>query len=171
MNKEDFKDLVTKVYDNACNKGFHDNERDIRVAMQLVSDEVAELHDALRNGKLFEQCDKPITNFTCFEEETADIVIRIMDNIGGYKTDVDVVFWYMEEDRTFDNSILISINCYTLNSILFSEILLNNPASSFGDIIGLVERISIKHGYSIWDSIERKMAYNTTRPYLNGKKF
>ena len=173
MNKEDFKELVKAVYNNACNKGFHDEERDIRVSMQLISDEVAELHDAHRHGKLFEQCDKPITNFTCFEEETADIVIRIMDNIGEYKVDVDDAFEVWENETEFCSNRVelfnISIFCYKLNQLLTSQYYdLGNTA---GIIISMIETLSIKHGYSIWDSIERKMAYNAIRPRLHGKKF
>ena len=52
-----------------------------------LHDEVSELHEAWRNNKLNDPCDKAekmaaagLPPLTCKEEENADIVIRVLDN-------------------------------------------------------------------------------------------
>jgi len=60
-----------------------------------MHDEVSELHEAWRNGKLHEFCDKEqkmrdegIEPLTCLEEELADIVIRALDSAAFLGVDI-----------------------------------------------------------------------------------
>ena len=170
MTNKEFKQLANKIYENAKNKGFHESKKDFRKAMMLVVEEVSELHSAYREGKLFQQCDKPIPDFTCFEEETADIAIRLLGDILAYEIDIDDVLYFMNERKKYSKymSSDISVVCFNIiNRIASTTFLL----SIIGTVITLVEHFSAKKGYDLWNSIERKHAYNLTRPHLHGKKF
>lgn len=81
--------IADAVHENARNHGFHDDpnlELFLERHLNLLHDEISELHDAIRSGKAHNLCDKankmkdlgliPVTNL---EEEYADIVIRVLD--------------------------------------------------------------------------------------------
>ena len=76
-------EIADAVYDNARQKGFHPVEqtRDqfIEAMCNNLHDEVSELHDAWRNGKIDEACPKEV-ELTNLEEELADVVIRALDD-------------------------------------------------------------------------------------------
>ncbi len=83
--------IADEVHRLAWEKGWH-NEHEtedefIERACNNLHDEVSELHEAWRNNKLHELCDKSdkmielgIAPLTCIEEEFADIIIRVLDN-------------------------------------------------------------------------------------------
>lgn len=79
----DLKEISKTIHKLAWEKGWHsENEGEdafIERMCNNLHDEISELHDAWRNNKLHEQCDKPIP-LTCLEEELADIAIRLFDN-------------------------------------------------------------------------------------------
>lgn len=61
-----------------------------------LHDEISELHEAWREGRLRQPCDKAKkmeragTNIlTCLEEELADIVIRVLDNAVHLNIDIE----------------------------------------------------------------------------------
>jgi NTP pyrophosphatase (non-canonical NTP hydrolase) len=86
-------DLKNVVHDLARAKGWYDgvnknNTEDqfIERACNNLHDEVSELHEAWRNNRLREPCDKAegmiaagLTVLTCIEEEFADVIIRVLD--------------------------------------------------------------------------------------------
>lgn len=84
-------DLANEIYELAKEKGWYDKEETedqyIERMCNNAHDEVSELHEAWRNGKLRELCDKAkkmeelgLRPLTSVEEELADIAIRNMDN-------------------------------------------------------------------------------------------
>ena len=83
-------EIADAVHANAREKGFHDDgltrEQFVERHSNLIHNEVSELHEALRAGKLDSLCDKTekmlalgLPALTCAEEEYADIVIRALD--------------------------------------------------------------------------------------------
>ena len=83
--------IASEIHMLAWEKGWHsENETEdhfIERACNNLHDEVSELHEAWRNNKLRQLCDKAekmkaagINPLTCIEEEMADIVIRVLDN-------------------------------------------------------------------------------------------
>jgi NTP pyrophosphatase (non-canonical NTP hydrolase) len=74
--------IADVVHKNACAKGFHSEieteDRFIERACNNLHDEISELHEAWRNGKLRYPCDKGIP-LTCLDEELADLIIRTLD--------------------------------------------------------------------------------------------
>jgi NTP pyrophosphatase (non-canonical NTP hydrolase) len=84
--------IAWEVHALAWEKGFHPTEEEedafIEKACNNLHDEVSELHEAWRNNKLHEFCDKRhmmeslgIPPLTCVEEEYADLVIRALDDM------------------------------------------------------------------------------------------
>lgn len=89
MNLNDIADMV---HQNAWDKGFHSKDetvdQHIERACNNLHDEVSELHEAWRNNRLMQRCDKAermielgLLPLTCAEEEFADIIIRTLDNM------------------------------------------------------------------------------------------
>lgn len=84
-------DFADDVYQVACEKGWHDDDDGedafVERSCNNLHDEVSELHEAWRNGRLRQQCDKPIP-LTCLEEELADIAIRVFDDARHLNVDI-----------------------------------------------------------------------------------
>jgi NTP pyrophosphatase (non-canonical NTP hydrolase) len=85
--------IARDVYENACNKGFHDIE-ELELEVQRMArhtanlhGEVSELWEAARKGELYKPCDKD-ADLTCMEEELADIIIRAMDTASVFGVDI-----------------------------------------------------------------------------------
>lgn len=80
----DINAIAKNVFALAKEKGWHrlsetENEFIERTCNNL-HDEVSELHEAWRNNRLHEPCDKEGSGLTCLEEELADIIIRALDS-------------------------------------------------------------------------------------------
>lgn len=86
-------ELSKAAYDNAKAKGFHaidgDTILDYARWTANIHEEVFELWEAARKGKLKGPCDKATLDdikrdefLTCEEEELADIIIRVLDTAG-----------------------------------------------------------------------------------------
>ena len=86
---ESINEIADKVHKLAWDNGFHgeDVSEDafVESACNNLHDEVSELHEAWRNNKLHELCDKSeemkkhgIDPLTYLEEELADIIIRAL---------------------------------------------------------------------------------------------
>ena len=73
------QDLIDDVHDNARNKGFWEDERNVGEAIALMHSELSEALEAARAGYPVDQ-KIPFDNFTV---ELADCVIRIFDLAGG----------------------------------------------------------------------------------------
>jgi len=84
-------EIANAVHQLAWDKGWHSsNEGEdsfIERSCNNLHDEVSELHEAWRTGKLHKLCDKAdkmilsgLSPLTCMEEEFADIIIRVLDN-------------------------------------------------------------------------------------------
>ena len=93
----DINDFAKLVHGLACDNGWHDEKDDekfFQIACNNLHNEVSELHEAWRNGALDDLCDKAdgmraigLRPLTCREEELADIVIRVLDNMQRFGLD------------------------------------------------------------------------------------
>lgn len=85
-----FNEIAEAVHRLAWEKGWHDDEESedhfVERMCNNFHNEISELHESWRNNKLHEPCDKAnkmielgIEPLTCLEEESADIIIRVLD--------------------------------------------------------------------------------------------
>lgn len=93
--------LAKLVHALARSKGWYDDASETEDAFvermcNNLHDEVSELHEAWRGGRLRELCDKHekmaalgIPPLTCLEEELADIVIRACDDAERLGIDIE----------------------------------------------------------------------------------
>ena len=91
--------LSDEIHNLAREKGWYDVEQTddafLERACNNLHDEISELHEAWRNNKLRDPCDKAkkmeelgLKPLTCIEEEMADIVIRVLDDCARLKIDI-----------------------------------------------------------------------------------
>ena len=89
-------ELAKEVHENAKNHGFFDTEKNIGEMLALIHSEVSEALECDRKDKYFKRLQLPLSNYAqlpnltfqiqfaqdvkdTFEDELADIVIRVMD--------------------------------------------------------------------------------------------
>lgn len=93
--------LANEIHALAKEKGWHkEGETEdafIERCCNNLHDEVSELHEAWRNNRLREPCDKAIDMkvhliypLTCLEEELADIIIRALDDSQRLGIDIEM---------------------------------------------------------------------------------
>jgi NTP pyrophosphatase (non-canonical NTP hydrolase) len=166
-------ELNERIHQNAVAHGWWPDDvmtRDLKEILVLIIGEVSELHEAYRRNKLDELCDKgiPLTNF---QEETADIVIRVLDLLYAYGV-------VPEEVELFDGDAPESFGakCFDLmqSAILmfdgegldFCE---DSPLRVAGlEVLSTVWTMCAERGVDLWGCVEVKHAYNVTRPFRHG---
>ncbi|WP_430508365.1 MazG nucleotide pyrophosphohydrolase domain-containing protein [Rossellomorea marisflavi] len=82
-------DLCTEAYNTAKSKGWHDEKRETGTLLALIHSEVSEALEADRKG-----------DQENFEEELADVVIRILDLCGSREIDLEeAIYKKMEKNK------------------------------------------------------------------------
>lgn len=199
-------ELITIAHSDAKAKGFWDGERNLAECLMLIVSECGEALEAHRKGKradaaflselewragtkrtpegtFFEINDKMFINLFeerikgSFEEELADIVIRIADHLGSLRLTDER--WSLERFRNHGRAFP---EMWNVGEFLFGIT---------KDIVGLSDMVArgndegvkkcadrafagiwILAGDSdLWRHIELKLAYNRTRPYRHAKAY
>lgn len=101
------RELVDRAYDNATKKGFHDKEQSVAEMLMLIVSELGEALEAHRTGKVLNSLEFSQINGIViediysskegfekyikdtFEDELADVVIRIADMCGYLGIDLE----------------------------------------------------------------------------------
>lgn len=154
MNKIDATQLqkwAKKIHDNALKKGFYDNEIQMYFThnqrLEIIK-ELCEFHDAWKKDN------------EKYKEELADVVIRILDYVyyRGYK--IDGSSWLSE---ITENEI------YTMSREIYFMIG-HIKDEWYIPVIFRCFQLATYLNFDLIKQIEKKMQYNTTRPYLHGNK-
>jgi NTP pyrophosphatase (non-canonical NTP hydrolase) len=95
----EIKELIKLSYENAKNKGFWDKKRNVGEMLMLIVTELGEALEAHRNNKFanYEEYIKYPEGLNyyqyliknTFEEEIADVFIRLADLCGGLNIDIE----------------------------------------------------------------------------------
>tara|TARA_R110000803_G_scaffold86474_1_gene152844 strand:- start:19940 stop:20266 length:327 start_codon:yes stop_codon:yes gene_type:complete len=83
--EKEWNRISKKVYKNAVNHGFWQEDPNDGERMALIHAEISEALEALRNGN---PSSNKIMEYSSLEEELADTVIRIMDYAFGNDLDI-----------------------------------------------------------------------------------
>jgi len=162
--------LKNKAYHNACMHGFHNDEKNVNKQIMLIVTEIGEAINADRLGNH----DFKSENFKdTYEDELADIGIRLLDFAGLYEIDVPD-----EITNTFvnftSNSVTNSVDLFRAFILLLDDLIdltedtnTDNWQHPFRILIAIAEYDSIDLEYYIL----QKMKYNEKREYLHGKKY
>jgi len=154
MNKIDTTQLqewAKKIHDNAINKGFYGKEKELYFShnqrLEIVK-ELCEFHDAWKKDN------------EKYKEELADVVIRILDYLyfRGYKFNSAILLPEITENHTYT----MSYEIYLLIGYIKDE--------WYTTVVVRCFQLATYLNFDLIEEIEKKMQYNTTRPYLHGNK-
>lgn len=175
--KDHIEQTAKIAHSIAREKGFWDLERNIDEMRMLIIGECSEALEAHRNGyksdlATFNMNMGSGTDFAIafkssvkdgFEDELADVVIRIMDLMCGLD-------WSFDNDFSIDPS---SITTENVGEILLSvtKLICNGERLDMIKAMYIIFSMASKFDIDLNLHIDLKMEYNSTRQKLHGKKY
>lgn len=186
-------ELAQQIHENAKAKGFWDETRNTGEIFMLIVSELAEALEADRKGKRADMKkfavghDGSITDEQwfplafqasikdTFEDEIADVVIRILDWCSYDKIDIDERLLKISR-ISFSKNLYKNIgeSLMSTTTLISSAYIAENRKEATALIASAVKscfRISEENGFDLLRHIELKMKYNATRERLHGKKY
>lgn len=193
-------ELIERAHSQAKAIGWWDKERNVGELLMLIVSECGEALEAHRGGKRFNDAEymTGIATYTednkklgfgaewplkaaferyvkdTFEDELADIVLRIADLCGHLQVEMDPEPkpWTMEYFQPKNIGELLLL----VTSSIVDHYRLNRDkekinANSLRQAMGLPFLIAQLEGIDIWRHIELKMKYNLTRGHKHGKAY
>ncbi len=166
------------VYKANKEKGFWSNSRTLDDVCELIMSEVTESLE----GKRKDLPDDKIPEYPMDAMELADVIIRCMDALGGWIAGelicVTSYEKYSQDKKVDFNNIYdeLHISCDRLMDIMRAV----SDSSKGHTPIELLEVIKMCNfllgdwygvKYDIEEMIQKKLSFNSTRPYKHGKKF
>lgn len=192
ITKERVSELVSNSYRVAHNHGFHDDYHSPAHYMMLVLSEVGEMVEADRKNRhadvasyrvgglesvpaIFERWIKDT-----FEDEMADVVIRLCDfcgslNVLPYTNDVMVDM--SGEFVEFFGKKSVCEQCFVLSSMVVDVERASYDADDtemckrLGSTLSFIFEMAHFHGIDLLWHVDRKMEYNESRPRRHGKAY
>ena len=190
----DLNKLRDRAYKNACEHGFHDEEKSDAHWLMLVITEIAEAVQADRKNKhadlkafiqrnedsIRRTGNKEYFNHIAFsqeikdsvEDEISDIVIRLLDFAGVRKINIDISHDIHYSKEYFDSFSFIGASYNLVQIVMDNDIieeLMEEDTVNFS--LSFVIQWCKYLNIDIFQHIELKMRYNELRPYKNGKKY
>jgi NTP pyrophosphatase (non-canonical NTP hydrolase) len=186
-------ELIERAHAQAKAKGFWHQERNTGELLMLIVSECGEALEAHRKGRMAdvqeyekqhalmeESGAETATNHLfklfikdTFEDELADIVIRIADLCGGAKISLEKepTPWTMEYFQPKNVGELLLLVCADITD--FYRMNKNDVVkrASLQRALGVVFLIAKLESIDLERHIELKLAYNATRPHLHGKAY
>lgn len=195
---ESIPNFIKKAHSTAKEKGFWD---DVTIQFQtqcivLIISEVTEALEALRKNNFgdvdkFNNCLSNETFQSCFAEyikdsfqdEMADVCIRIFDYAGGFEMDKvkrdkgiqhsSMIKHYVAEREILAGKKVQHIPSYLLGIIRNLTDLKYGlwHTQYLGEVLGSIHHLMDSLGYDLESHIELKMKFNATRGFKHGKSF
>jgi NTP pyrophosphatase (non-canonical NTP hydrolase) len=163
------------AYENSKAHGFHDDPLDgtpermpIRIA--LLHSEVTELFEAFRKDPNA-PTDKPGVQLSAAAEELADIVIRLFDFIMEFGIDPEEVFSTAKFSNTRYLTTDLSLGEKICNLHRAVDRIGIGAVTACKQLYAQCASFAVHHHYDLELAVQRKHAYNVTRPHMHGKKF
>jgi NTP pyrophosphatase (non-canonical NTP hydrolase) len=192
----DIEKEIKENYEIAKSKGFYPEDSKIEDHLMGIVSELGEAYEAHRGGKFAfvglynedsldyfithkykeAQYIKHYKNYLSgtFEDEIADVFIRLFNLCGWLNIDVDSKLFkegYIINRGTFETvgELLNISNC--MDNIRGNKILKKKSDGTIGYILSRLESLCEKLNIPIEKHIQAKKEYNKTRPQLHGKKY
>lgn len=181
------KKLTNEAHENAKSKGFWDEPREKQELLMLMVTEVAEAVEADRKDRYcdmnafyaslaIEGFEKTYNNTVkgTFEEEMADVCIRIFDYCGQWGIKLGSVTSAMDKELHAWTGIEIKNTAGFLFSITRSVTDMHFgsfPKMKAGEVLGKIVHLCRVKNIDLDKHIELKMKFNKTRPFKHGKKY
>lgn len=171
---EHVKELVFRAHENAKKHGFHDKKIDLEQAVMLIVSEIGEAIEADRVSRhakikpigkwsIFTQCEFEYHLKDTYEDEIADVFIRLFD-LAGY---FGIVPKYVPLNHPVDTHAgrLMYITMSVIGIAVQPTVTSFNY--TYSNLVDFCDRFDI----DILPFIEAKMNYNKERPYKHGKEY
>lgn len=185
--------VIKEAYENAIEKGFHDGRDNIHEKIMLIISEIGEALEADRDGNRadfedLEVCQNSIiksgmteessritafknTIKDTFEDELADVFIRLADLAGYMKVEADWSLVSVDRFKNIPENTGEQLLLLTKTVCGIKEGLGPGLKYVFIDAMSFLLLIAKYHNVDIEKHIELKMEYNKSRPALHGKKY
>lgn len=206
MKNTDLNLLAREIHENAKAKGFWDSTRNRGELFMLIVSELGEALEAHRKGRFANWADfisrssqingvrdteekAFVYGFEAeikdtFEDEIADVVIRILDYVG-WRQDVEIKLEFYEEQgdfQLFDPNVgetLMEVNVnlayafQSANTLAFisTDDELNFLEKRLNASLILLFNLSVCCEFQLLRHIEAKMKFNSMRERLHGKAY
>jgi len=191
---KNLNDLAQQIHENAKANGFWDEARNTGEVFMLIVSELSEALEADRKGKR-----ASIVNFTSalgglhvdqyndgyirfvfemyikdtFEDELADVVIRILDwcHVEGLKA--DILLYESQGDFDLGTDVNIGWVLFEMTKWVCKAHMdrVVSQEACLNAVLILAKNLSIHLSFDLMRHIELKMKYNATRERLHGKKY
>jgi len=186
-------ELSKQVHAAAKANGFWEGERNVGEIFMLIISEAAEALEAHRKGKFadlqgYEGERKSVADSLLFhirgfekyikdsfEDELADVVIRVLDYAGSRDLDVSIIEGNIE-DLSLETNIGAML-CDTCEYIIQARLSVEYKATdkkvsaNLRQVLRQVFAIAKFSNIDLERHIELKLKYNKTRPYKHGKNY
>ena len=168
------KELQADVYDNAEKHGWWDKERPVPEMIALLHSEVSEAFEAYCDNK-FVTTLSPSGKPEGFYSEIADVVIRALDMAGGAQSNLNFDTAPIHSYAISDESNSLNKLHKSISDMLENLRLKDHTADMYDNDLSKI--ISICFSFDdpeypfLMNEIEKKHAYNKTRPFRHGKTF
>ena len=182
--------LISDSHAMAASKGFWQDidkpwMRD--QALALIISELGEALEAHRKGKRarldnyledlpkigFEQSFKDFIKDS-LEDEMADTCIRIFDLAGAYGSNPDKIDYYLHKELDAMKHLPIENvpqNLFYIMRSVSDYRFIGFKQQALGESLGKIQHLANKMNFNLLWHIEKKMQYNSTRPFKHGKQF
>lgn len=174
-----FTELIKTAHEHAKAGGWWDTERNTGELLMLIVSECGEALEAHRKGKFAVLTALDLTHpgvaeqneafklyiKDTFEDELADIVIRVADWMGYNRWAIGMPYAPTAPENV--GQALYGV----VESIVGYEHGAGESPANCDTAIHKVFAIANAHNIDLWKHIELKMAYNKTRPYKHGKAY
>lgn len=192
ITKERISELVSNSYRVAKEHGFHDDYHSPAHYMMLVLSEIGEMVEADRKNRhadvasyrvgglesvhtIFERWIKDT-----FEDEMADVVIRLCDfcgSLGVLPYTNDVMVDMSDEFKDYWGEKSVCEQCFALSSMVVDIERSSYDADDsemrkrLGSTLSFIFEMANYHGIDLLWHVDRKMEYNESRPRRHGKAY
>ena len=191
ITKERISDLVSNSYRVARQHGFHDDYHSPAHYMMLVLSEIGEMVEADRKNRHADVAFNTtssglgIADFESlikdtFEDEMADVVIRLCDFCGSLNVLPqmnDVMVDMSDEFAKFFGDKSVCEQCFALSSMVLDIERASYDADDsemrkrLGSTLSFIFEMANYHGIDLLWHVDRKMEYNESRPRRHGKAY